>query len=210
MNISPLRELTNEEKCVSLQLIIIEHMEHVLEITVIIAHILTVCFAAKTHRWAWLFSLLSCGIMAYFFAHDNLFVSSIFNAYGAIMAIIGFCTWKSDSRQNEETICHSNTLWTLLSVVLLTGIIWIIDKHFSHNPLIDSACTAMNIIATFLLVKKDINAWYLWIITDAVYIYYGCSDGSIRYIVIYSVMLVLAIFGLISYLRAWRDLHKAI
>lgn len=184
-------------------------MEHVLEVAVIIAHILTVCFAAKTHRWAWLFSLLSCGIMAYFFARDNLFVSSIYNAYGAIMAIIGFCTWKRNAHDNERSICHSNTLWTVIAVAGLTAIIWLVDKHFSHNPLIDSGCTAMNIIATFLLVRKDVNAWYLWIVTDAVYIYYGCSDGSLRYVMIYAVMLILAIFGLVSYLRAWCALHKA-
>lgn len=146
--------------------------------------------------------------MAYFFARDNLFVSSIYNAYGAIMAIVGFCTWKRNAHTNEGSICHSNTLWTLLAVIVLTGIIWMVDKHFSHNPLIDSMCTAMNIIATFLLVRKDINAWYLWIITDAVYMYYGFSDGSLRYVVIYGVMLALAAFGLVSYLRAWRKIPK--
>ena len=184
-------------------------MEHVLEIVVIIAHILTVCYAAKTHRWAWLFSLLSCGIMAYFFARDNLFMSSIYNAYGAVMAVIGFCTWKPDANENERAIRHSNTLWTVLAVVGLTAIVWMVDKHFSHNPFVDSCCTAMNIIATFLLVRKDLNAWYLWIVTDAIYIYYGISDGSMRYVFIYGTMLILAVFGLITYMKAWRNIRKS-
>lgn len=183
-------------------------MEHILEITVIIAHIMTVCFAARTHRWAWLFSLLSCGIMAYFFARDKLFMSSIYNAYGATMAIIGFFTWKRNARENERSIHHSNTLWTVLAVAVLTSVIWAVDKHFSHHPLIDSACTSMNIIATFLLVRKDINAWYLWLVTDAVYIYYGFSEDNMRYVFIYGVMFVLAVFGLVSYLHAWRKLRK--
>ena len=33
-------------------------MEAILNAIVIVAHVLTVVFAAKTHRWAWLFSLL--------------------------------------------------------------------------------------------------------------------------------------------------------
>ena len=180
------------------------NIEYILDAAVIVAHILTVCFAARTHRWTWLFSLLSCGIMAYFFARDSLFVSSIYNAYGAIMAIVGFCTWKRDAHENERAICHSNTLWTVLAVALLTVIIWALDKHFSHNPVIDSACTAMNIIATLLLVRKDINAWYLWIVTDSIWLVYGITDGSIRYALIYGVMLILAVFGLISYLKAWK------
>lgn len=184
-------------------------MELVLDITVIFAHIMTVFFAAKTHRWAWLFSLLSCGIMAYFFLRDHLFVSSIYNAYGAVMAIIGFCSWKRVAEENEKSIRWSNPVWTILTLAALTAIIFTIDKNISHKPFTDSICTSMNIIATFLLVRKDINAWLLWIVTDTLYIIMGITDGSIRYILIYGVMLGLAIFALINYIRSWKNFHKS-
>jgi len=183
-------------------------MEAFLNIVVIIAHVLTVFFAAKTHRWAWLFSLLSCGIMAYFFYSDRLVMSSIYNAYGAVMAVIGFCTWKRSSEENERSIRWTNPLWTLLAVAALTTVIFLVDKHVSHNPLIDSACTAMNIAATFLLVRKDINAWLLWLITDSLYIVLGITQSTPRYILIYGVMLALAIFGTIQYIKAWRKLKS--
>ena len=181
-------------------------MEALLNAIVIIAHVLTVLYAAKTHRWAWLFSLLSCGIMAYFFLHDRLVMSSIYNAYGAIMAIIGFCTWKRSAKENERTIRWTNPIWTLLAVAALTTVIYLVDRNVSHNPFIDSACTAMNIAATLLLVRKDINAWLLWLITDSLYIAFGIMDGSLRYVLIYGVMLSLAIFGCIQYILAWRKL----
>jgi nicotinamide mononucleotide transporter len=184
-------------------------MDALLNTIVIIAHVLTVVFAAKTHRWAWLFSLLSCGIMAYFFAYDRLVMSSIYNAYGAIMAIIGFCTWKRSAKENERSIRWTNPFWTLLAVAGLTAIIFLVDRNFSHNPFIDSACTAMNIAATFLLVRKDINAWLLWLITDSLYIVLGITESTPRYILIYGVMLSLAIFGCIQYIKAWRKLKAS-
>lgn len=177
-------------------------MEAILNAIVIIAHVLTVLFAAKTHRWAWLFSLLSCGIMAYFFAHDRLVMSSIYNAYGAVMAVIGFCTWRRSAKENERSIRWTNPLWTLLAVAALTAVIFLVDRHVSNHPFIDSACTAMNIAATFLLVRKDVNAWLLWLITDSLYIVLGITESTPRYILIYIVMLALAIFGTIQYIRA--------
>lgn len=179
-------------------------MEAILNTIVIIAHILTVLFAAKTHRWAWLFSLLSCGIMAWFFQRDHLFMSSIYNGYGAVMAIIGFLTWKPVAEENERSIRWTNPLWTLMAVGALTTVIYLVDKNVSHNPFIDSACTAMNIAATFLLVRKDINAWFLWLITDSLYMSFGMADGSLRYTLIYGVMLLMAIFGTVQYIKAWK------
>lgn len=184
-------------------------MEAILNTIVIIAHILTVCYAAKTHRWAWLFSLLSCGIMAWFFARDRLFMSSIYNAYGAVMAIIGFCTWSATSKENERAIRWTNPLWTILSVASLTTVIFLVDKNVSHNPFIDSACTAMNIAATFLLVRKDVNAWLLWLVTDSLYMAFGIIDGSLRYTLIYGVMLALAIFGTVQFIQAWKKKKHA-
>lgn len=184
-------------------------MEAFFNALVIIAHILTVVYAARTHRWAWLFSLLSCAILAWFFVRDHLFMSSIYNAYGAVMAIIGFLTWSPQAENNEHAIRWTNPIWTLLAVGALTTIIFLVDKNFSHNPFIDSACTAMNIAATYLLVRKDVNAWFLWLITDSLYITFGILDGSLRYILIYGVMLALAIFGTIQFIKAWRTTQKA-
>jgi len=181
-------------------------MEAILNAIVIVAHVLTVLYAANTHRWAWLFSLLSCGIMAYFFYSDRLVMSSIYNAYGAVMAVIGFCTWRRSRKENERTIRWTNPLWTLLAVGGLTTVIFLASRNFSHNPFIDSACTAMNIAATFLLVRKDVNAWLLWLITDSLYIFLGITEHTPRYILIYGVMLALAIFGTIQYIRAWRKI----
>ena len=181
-------------------------MEAILNAIVIVAHVLTVLFAAKTHRWAWLFSLLSCGIMAYFFAYDRLVMSSIYNAYGAVMAVIGVCTWRRSPKENERSIRWTNPLWTLLAVAALTTVIFLVDRHVSNHPFIDSACTAMNIAATFLLVRKDVNAWLLWLITDSLYIVLGITESTPRYILIYGVMLALAVFGTVQYIRAWRKL----
>ena len=183
-------------------------MDALLNVIVIIAHVLTVLFAAKTHRWAWLFSLLSCGIMAYFFYYDRLVMSSIYNTYGALMAVIGFCTWKRSAKENERSIRWTNPVWTVLAVAALTGVIFLVDRHVSAHPLLDSACTAMNITATFLLVRKDINAWLLWLVTDSLYIVLGITDSTPRYILIYGVMLALAIFGTVQYSRAWRKMRE--
>lgn len=64
-------------------------------------------------------------------------------------------------------------------------------------PIYDGLGTSASIIATYMLVRKDISCWYFWILVDVLYIIYAIESKNYEYATIYGVMLILAIYGLI-------------
>ena len=74
----------------------------------------------------------------------------------------------------------------------------------------DSIGTAVSIVAAYLLVKQDINAWFLYIFSDIIYIYLGITSGDWRYAVIFGVMMMLAIYGTKEFIQKYKANEKRV
>jgi nicotinamide riboside transporter PnuC len=70
--------------------------------------------------------------------------------------------------------------------------------------------TAVSIVATYLLVKQDVNAWFLYLLSDVIYVYLGIVSGEWDYSIIYGVMLLLAIYGTIEFIKKYRTNEKTL
>jgi nicotinamide mononucleotide transporter len=94
--------------------------------------------------------------------------------------------------------------------LLLSFLIYIINVELSNNPFLDSVGTAVSIVATYLLVKQDVNAWFLYLLSDVIYVYLGIVSGEWDYSIIYGVMLLLAIYGTIEFIKKYRTNEKTL
>jgi nicotinamide mononucleotide transporter len=67
-------------------------------------------------------------------------------------------------------------------------------------PVLDAFTTVLSLAAQWLLNRKSIENWYVWITADVLYIYLYVSRGLHLTAVLYAVFLGLCIAGLV----AWR------
>ena len=58
--------------------------------------------------------------------------------------------------------------------------------------------TSTAILGTYLLVKKDINSWYFWIVGDIAYCALSFANDDYKYIIIYGTLLICAIYGCVK------------
>jgi nicotinamide mononucleotide transporter len=68
-------------------------------------------------------------------------------------------------------------------------------------PLLDAFTTVLSLAAQYLLNRKLVESWLLWITADVVYIYLYVSRGLRLTAVLYFVFLCLCVAGLVS----WRE-----
>jgi nicotinamide mononucleotide transporter PnuC len=92
--------------------------------------------------------------------------------------------------------------------LLLAFLIYAINANLSQNPILDSVGTAVSIVAAYLLVKQDVNAWFLYLFSDVIYIYLGITSGDWEYTVIYGVMMLLAMYGTKEFIKKYRRNEK--
>lgn len=184
-------------------------MDAILTILITIAQIATVYLAARGNRWTWIFSIVTGLILCYNFFTDHHFMSFAFQVYSLLASIGGVFIWKKKAEDNRRTICWGNPLWPLLAVVAIAAATYIFDARVLHSnlPILDCAIFALQAVATYLMVRKDINAWICYLICDAIYIPLGIMGGSYKWLFISACFLITATYGFITFVKAWLHIR---
>ena len=186
------------------------NIEAILTILITIAQITTDYLAARGNRWTGIFSIVTGLILCYNFFTDHHFLSFSFQVYSILASIGGVFLWNKKAEDNRRTICWGNPLWPLLTVIAIAAATFLFDARVLHSnlPMLDCAIFSLQAVATFLMVRKDINAWICYLICDAIYIPLGIMGGSYKWLFISACFLITATYGFITFVKAWKATRK--
>lgn len=153
-------------------------------------------------------------IYIYIFYNAGLYADFAINIYYLLIAIYGWFAWKysfqifpsSSKKSREEELKISSIpkkIWIrLIPVYLILQFIitWVLITYTNSNvPWLDSFTTSVSIIAMWMLARKYIEQWLVWIVVDVVsvglYIYKDLYFTS----VLYALYAVIAILGYIKW-----------
>ena len=186
-----------------------------IEIFGVVTGILYVILEVKQNRLLWPLGLLSSATYVYVFFNGKFYADMGLQVYYVLISIYGWYYWsrggkRSDSGELEVILGGRNQLLILFLVFVLswTGIYFLLDRLTDSTvPLGDSFTTAMAIVATWMLARKIIEHWFLWIVANlvgiALYIYKGLYPTVILYVV-YTGM---AVYGYLEWRRSMKTEH---
>jgi nicotinamide mononucleotide transporter len=118
-----------------------------------------------------------------------------------IISIYGWIIWKRGEQGNKKELPATRMSKRLfLILIIATGLIYIVYylvlSRFTDStiPKADSLVGALSIIGTWMLARKLIENWFVWIVADGLcvglYIYKGLYPTVILFI-IYTLMSVI-------------------
>lgn len=141
-------------------------------------------------------SLLYCGV----FFEAKFYAGMGLQGYYLIISVYGFWSWRHGGDNGSEAdklhVSHTKTnLWIKLFIfnLLLTSFIYYLLGRYTDSPIPfgDASTTSLSIIATWMLARKKIEHWLIWIFIDLVscglYIYRGLYPTVFLFLV-YTVM----------------------
>ncbi|MDR0232426.1 MAG: nicotinamide riboside transporter PnuC [Dysgonamonadaceae bacterium] len=136
----------------------------------------------------WILGILTSFVYIFVFFGAKIYAGMSLNIYYVIVSIYGFILWQKDKPSAENKKDDSadaisyNNLYLKLGIILLfiTALIYILMvyvlKNYTDSPVSykDSLVTSLSIIATWMLAKKIIQHWFIWIFVNffSVYLYY--------------------------------------
>jgi nicotinamide mononucleotide transporter len=178
-----------------------------LEVISVATALIYIYLASKGNRWCFLYGLISSAIYVYITFKLNYYFDVAINAYYVIISFYGWFAWSSQT--NTSTIVVKQTSPKRLVFTIAGGAITFLtaatmaDFYTSAElAYFDAFTTVFAIIATYMVVKCQIENWLIWIVVDAVaagmYLYKELYFTALLF-VIYTVV---AIFG---YLK-WKKL----
>ena len=175
----------------------------IIETIAVLFTLLSVYLTVKGNILCWPMSLIGVTFYSIIFYEHNLFGELFLQGVFFAQSILGWINWKKPKEELPISwISKHNRGQALNAILLLYMIVFIFTSNLGgHMPLLDSAVTTLSISATFLLIKKKIEAWILWIINDILLIILFNMNGLDISSYVYFIFLILATTGLIRWIK---------
>ena len=172
-----------------------------------------VVLAAREQAWCWFWGIISCSLWAYAsFAFYNLYLDALLQLFYVAMAFIGLYQWKYGGQAGEglpvSRLSARQHLYILAGGTVATLLFgYFFDEYTpAAGTYWDAFTTVFSIIATLILVRKVLDNWAYWIVTDLIYVGLYYSRGAYLFALVMVVYVVIAAFALVSWTRQYRQL----
>ncbi len=193
------------------------HGSSCLELFGFVTGVLNVWLVTREHIWAWPVGILNAAAYLVFFAQSGLYSDTGLQAGYAVLSAYGWWHWTRRSTQDESKtplpIGHVSAQITQRLAVLGVAM-WLVLATITSRipgtalPWLDSALVASSLIAQWMMTRKLLEHWIVWIAVDVVYVGVFASRGYMLTALLYLVFLFLAVFGLVQWTRSSRH-HRA-
>ena len=164
-------------------------------------------FSIRQHILTWPIGLLSSVFYVFIFFQTGFYADMGLQVYYVVISIYGWYFWLKGKRSDDDKKVPVKTttkvLW--LKIFAITFLIFLIILYILKNytdstvPVMDSLTTAFSITATWMLARKYIEHWIIWIFVDFVsaglYIYKNLWPT----VILYMVLTIMAFLGFIEW-----------
>lgn len=145
-----------------------------LEIIAAITGIASVGLQAKEKLIAWPFAIISVSILAYVFFFQKLYSDFGLHIIYIILNVYGWIVWSQKKESEEVTptklLTKQELLTSVLVIILFTILLGYLMSTYTDADLayLDAFTTSGSLVAQFLLAKKYLQNWMVWIVVDVV------------------------------------------
>jgi nicotinamide mononucleotide transporter len=182
-----------------------------------------VWLSARGHVWSWPIGAVSVVLFFFLFFQIQLYPDMFLQVFFLITNLQGWWRWThprpgEENYQQELRISRVPTrrllVWSVVGL-LATGLLgtfasrlhtWfpVVFSQPSAFPYLDSFTTVLSIGATFLMIEKRVECWYVWLLTDVILTYMYFVKGVKLVGVEYAVFCLVAGFGAWNWTRQYR------
>ena len=181
-----------------------------LEIIATITGIASVALQAKEKIIAWPLAILSVSILAYIFFFQKLYSDFGLHIVYIILNGYGWFIWSQKKGLKEVTstklLVRAEFIISLFIILLLTTILGYLMSTYTDADLayFDAFTTSGSLVAQYLLAKKYLQNWLIWIIVDVVAIPLYIYKGLWIIAGLFVVYLLICIWGYIEWKRTYE------
>lgn len=149
----------------------------------------------------WIFGFLCSLLYVVVFFQSKFYADMSLQFYYLGVSAFGWISWKAGKPENRKELPVKRTTPLSGAIILVIALVlyflyYFILSEYTDSPLpkADAFTTALSIVATWMLARKMIEHWWLWIIVDSVsaglYFYKALYPTAILF-VIYTIMAII-------------------
>ncbi|MBP0599504.1 nicotinamide mononucleotide transporter [Herbaspirillum sp. LeCh32-8] len=181
-----------------------------LELVSFLLSMLTVWLNIRQNHWAWLFSILASLLYAAVFADARLYGDAGLQFVFVAVSVWGWYQWLRGGEQHRplQVSYLDRSGWMRMAAAWGLGFLvlsWFLRRYTDTDvPHMDGFLTAGSLVGQFLLSRKKIENWLVWIAVDVLYVGLYVYKHLTLTALLYALFVVMAAAGW----RSWRRSEK--
>ena len=186
----------------------------IIEVMATGASLLYIVLLIRERVSCWPFGIAGSLLSIYLFIDTRLYSEAILYAFYVGMGIWGWARWAARANAGSHPVTRLSAQGNaiLIAVSLAFGLTLghlLATFTDAERPLIDAMTTSFSFAATFLEVRKTLDAWIYWMLINVVTIWLYQDRALDIYAALMGIYAVLSVVGFIGWLRTYRSQQTA-
>ncbi len=180
-----------------------------LEVVAFILALAMVVLNIRELHWGWPLAIVSSLMYFAVFWRSKLYGDASLQIFFALIALWGWWQWLRGSRSaTSEAGLRVARLsrWGIIWTIAGSATLWPVTGYFLKTctdtdvPWWDAFTTALSVVGQFLLGRKFIENWLLWIVVNVTSVALFAYKGLWLTVILYTLFIALSVVGW----RAWQ------
>ena len=195
---------------------LVAHGTSCIETIGVVLGIITVYLSARENIWSWPTALVNAAMFVILFFRAGLYSDFGLNIIYFVLSLYGWYEWLYGGANHSE-LQVTRTPARLWMYFLIIGLVsWAALSAITSRlpnaalPYMDSALVTVSLIAQYMMTKKYVENWLLWIVVDVFYvgmfIYKRLNLTAFNYLV----YLGLAVVGYAAWRRSLAEQRQVV
>src|SRR5918993_375562 len=169
--------------------------------------VLSVYLSTRQHIWSWPTAIVNVALYSIVFYNGRLYGQMGLQAIYLVLSIYGWYQWLHGGAEKTELRVSRASPRLLATLAATNLVVWVVlaaalRRTDAALPWLDALLTTTSLVAQWMMTRKILQNWILWIAVDIVYVPMFISQRLYATALLYAAFLVLAVMGFVDWRRS--------
>ena len=181
------------------------------EVVAVITSFLCVWLYTRQNVWSWPLAIVAAALYIVVFFQAQFYAQVVLQGVYIIISIYGWYQWLYGGAQHSAlTVSHvTRTIALAVAGIIVVGtgaVAYVLTTYTpgAALPFVDALTMIMSLCAQWMLAKKILENWLLWIVADVIYVGMFAYQGLYPTAILYVGFLGLATHGFFAWQKSMR------
>lgn len=177
--------------------------------------VLNVWLVTREHIWSWPVGVVNAAFFMVVFARTGLYSDTGLQVVYLVLSLYGWWHWRRGGVARTPLTVTRTASRTAMRLLAIAAVGWIVLALITRRlpgaalPWLDAALVSVSLVAQYMMTRKLLEHWLLWIAVDVVYVGLFINRQLLLTAILYTVFLALAIIGFVQWKRsADKSAHR--
>jgi nicotinamide mononucleotide transporter len=190
---------------------------HYIEVLATLTGMIYLVYSVQGKLLLWLFGIITSSLYVYVYLDSKIYALMSINIYYVFISIYGWIHWRFPGEKNKEELPVSrlslrlSIYLMLISLLLFLVIIFVLKRYTNSDVAIwDAFISAFSITATWMLARKILEHWLIWIVVDLITVILSINKGLYPTVLLFIFYTSLAAIGFREWHKQWKNQREIV